>query len=79
MIKCFNVVVKVFEVSCQEDSCTETIVVNSWRDAEKYGWCVPIDGGLQMCPKCHKAYKERIFATAISPEEYKKKYMVGKN
>jgi len=68
MIKCFDIVVKVCEVSCQEDHCTETIIVNNWRDAEKHGWSVPVDGQFQMCPKCYEAYKKRIFVTAITPE-----------
>ena len=77
-IKTFNIPmpsITVCQVSCQESNCAETIVVENWRDAEKHGWSVPVDGHFQMCPKCYPSYVEKLFANAITPEEYKKQYM----
>ena len=52
------------EVSCQK--CPATIVVLDWRDAEKWGWAVPCDGGLQLCPCCLARHTEAVFAAMIA-------------
>lgn len=50
-------------VSCQR--CGREIIVPKWRDAEQYGWAVPADGNLQLCPECLPEYKEEIIAGAV--------------
>ena len=51
--------ITVAEVSCQ--NCEDTILVKNWRDANEYGWAVPIDGHFQLCPACLKDYKAKLF------------------
>lgn len=50
------------KVSCKR--CGKYILVEYWRDAAAQGWCVPIDGHLQLCPKCDSLDKAEIFAGA---------------
>ena len=59
------------EVSCQE--CEETIVLKNWRDAEKYGWSVPSDGHIHMCPACSKIHMDTLKKNSISVEEYRRR------
>lgn len=57
-IKCINLV----QVIC--DDCDDSIMLKTWQEAKHLGWAVPIDGAFQRCPKCTKAYTNKIFAEA---------------
>jgi len=35
-------------------------MLENYRDADKLGWCIPIDGAFQKCPDCKKVYKEKL-------------------
>ncbi len=56
-------------VSCQH--CPATILVENWRDAGRHGWAVPVDGHLQLCPRCLESHKRRIFKASkpVTEEE----------
>ena len=56
--------VEACEVSCQR--CPKTVLVAHWQDARDHGWCVPVDGQLQLCPECLLIQKGMLLATAIS-------------
>ncbi len=51
------------EVSCQH--CPATILVHQWREAAGFGWAVPSDGQLQLCPRRLVAHKERLAESAV--------------
>ena len=57
--------VQAVEVGCNH--CPGTILVEHWRDASKFGWAVPVDGQLQLCPRCLEAHKRAIFGDAVKP------------
>jgi hypothetical protein len=50
------------KVTCQQ--CPATIVVADWRDARKFGWAVPSDGQMQLCPVCLENHKQRLMRSA---------------
>ncbi len=56
-------VCNVAKVSCQR--CPATIIVSRWRDAQQYGWAVPSDGHLQLCPSCRTAHKRKLRENAV--------------
>lgn len=63
-----------YEVTCQQCKATITTIGN-WQEAPKYGWTVPPDGQLQLCPKCTAFQRREILALAWwnkwSPEIHK--------
>ena len=46
-------------IRCRD--CSNTLLIENWQNAKHYGWCVPIDGGLQRCPECAESFYEETF------------------